>query len=245
MRVVVTRPAAEAAEWVDSLRAHGFDAVSLPLIDIRPVSDPAPLAHAWARLGDFAAVMFVSANAVRGFFAARAEGVAFTPRAWATGAGTRNALLGEGVAQMQVDSPPAGAAQFDSESLWTVVAPQCRPGGGVLLVRGGEGRDWLEQKLVQSGVHVQTVLAYARAMPQFTPEQQALAAECAGAAWIFSSSQAVANLRRSLPLERWDRARAVATHPRIAAAAREAGFHVVCESRPSLADVIAALESAG
>ncbi|MGE3348297.1 MAG: uroporphyrinogen-III synthase, partial [Ramlibacter sp.] len=39
------------------------------------------------------------------------------------------------------------------------------------------------------------------------------------------------------------RARAVATHPRIAQAAREAGFGVVCESRPALADVVASIES--
>ena len=43
----------------------------------------------------------------------------------------------------------------------------------------------------------------------------------------------------------WDRARAIATHPRIAHAARRAGFGVVCESRPSVEAVVAALESFG
>jgi uroporphyrinogen-III synthase len=35
----------------------------------------------------------------------------------------------------------------------------------------------------------------------------------------------------------------VATHPRIAQAARDAGFGVVCESRPTEEAIVAALES--
>jgi uroporphyrinogen-III synthase len=49
MRVIVTRPAAEAAEWVEGLRARGFDAAALPLIDIR-AADAAPLRDAWSRI---------------------------------------------------------------------------------------------------------------------------------------------------------------------------------------------------
>ena len=64
-----------------------------------------------------------------------------------------------------------------------------------------------------------------------------------GVAWLFSSSQAVAHLTELLPAQDWRSARAVATHPRIAQAARSAGFGVVCESRPSLDAVAAALES--
>jgi uroporphyrinogen-III synthase len=41
----------------------------------------------------------------------------------------------------------------------------------------------------------------------------------------------------------WHQARCVATHPRIAEAARAAGFAVVCESRPAMADLIASIES--
>ncbi|MEG2631782.1 MAG: uroporphyrinogen-III synthase, partial [Comamonas sp.] len=47
-----------------------------------------------------------------------------------------------------------------------------------------------------------------------------------------------------LPGTDWRQARALATHPRIAAAARQAGFGLVQECRPSLNDVAASIESA-
>src|SRR5438105_5201337 len=96
MRVIVTRPAAKASAWVDALRARGFDAVALALIEIR-AADDRPLLDAWSRIAKYRAAMFVSANAVRAFFAARPAGADFTPSAWATGAGTRAALADAGV----------------------------------------------------------------------------------------------------------------------------------------------------
>lgn len=245
MRVVVTRPAAEAAEWVDALRGAGFDAVALPLIGIGAAADIAPLQQAWARIDSYRAAMFVSANAVRGFFAAKLPGTGFSPRAWATGAGTRNALLAANVAAAQIDTPASDAPQFDSEALWQVVAPQCDGGGRVLLVRGGDGRDWLEQRLVERGTAVETVIAYSRRRPSWSKDEESMAASAAGETWLFSSSEAIANLLALTPGREWSGARAVATHPRIAQAARDSGFGVVCESRPALDDVIAALESLG
>ena len=245
MRVIVTRPAAEAAQWVQDLRSRGVDAVALPLIAIAAPADPAPLQRAWARIDSYRAAMFVSANAVRGFFAAKMPGAGFSPRAWATGDGTRNALLAAGVPAAQVDSPPADSAQFDSESLWQVVQQQCHADCRILLVRGGEGRDWLEQRLLERGVAVETVMAYSRRTPDWGDAERALAAAACADTWLFSSSEAIANLRALAPRVQWRAARAVATHPRIAQAAREAGFGVVCESRAPVPDVIAALESLG
>ena len=48
MRVVVTRPESEARRWLEDLRARGFDAMLLSLIDIAPVPQPAAL-HAALR----------------------------------------------------------------------------------------------------------------------------------------------------------------------------------------------------
>lgn len=251
MRVWVTRPASEAQGWVDDLRQRGFDAVALPLIAIVPAPDAAALAAAWSRLASYRAAMFVSGNAVRHFFTARPAGQAWPAgvRAWATGPGTRAALLEAGVPQAAIDSPSPRAAQFDSETLWESVASQLGEADAVLIVRGadsagGLGRDWLGDQLGSKGARADQVVAYVRTLPSWADSQRgdALAGSTQGC-WLFSSSLAVANLCALLPGQSWGRARAVATHARIAQAARAAGFHVVCESRPTVEAVAAALES--
>jgi uroporphyrinogen-III synthase len=250
MRVVVTRPESEARQWVDSLRGHGFDVLLFPLISIAETDRPADLRATWQRLATFDAVMFVSGNAVRHFFAAAPAGETWPAgaRAWATGNGTRDALLEAGVPAMAIDAPPPEAPQFDSETLWQQVAGQVDKGKCMLVVRGGdtagrdEGRDWLSAKLRAAGAQVEVVVAYLRRVPMADPAVlgQLKPAEDV---WLFSSSQAIAHLRALLPRQDWSRSRALATHPRIAETARSAGFGVVCESRPGLDAVVAALES--
>ena len=274
MRVIVTRPAREAAQWVQELSQQGVRAQALPLIQVGPVPELAPLQAAWRQLPDFAAVMFVSANAAEQFFAAKpasastsaftAEG-ALQPRAWATGPGTTAALLRAGVAPAVLDAPPADAAQFDSEALWARVSHQVQAGSRVLIVRGrdavaldatgaadtvapdaaGVGRDWLAQRIQQAGARVEWVVAYQRTAPVWLAPERALAQQAAsdGSVWLFSSTQAVTHLLALLPGQAWTAARAVATHARIAQALRNAGFGRVTESRPTLRDVMASIES--
>jgi uroporphyrinogen-III synthase len=43
VRLIVTRPAAQASPWVAALRTLGCDAHALPLIDIAPLLDTALL----------------------------------------------------------------------------------------------------------------------------------------------------------------------------------------------------------
>ena len=278
MRVIVTRPEREAQRWVQDLTARGLGVVALPLIEVAAVTDAAPLRQAWQRLGDWAAVMFVSANAVDPFFASKPPlapvligSSAIKTRAWVTGPGTRRALLQAGVPAACIDMPSAEAGQFDSESLWRVVAEQLQTGDRVLIVRGddvdgdteaqppgvvggsdigaehqtGRGRDWLAVQLASLGVQTQFLVAYQRRAPHWERAQIDLALKAAGdgSVWLFSSSQAIANLVQLLPGQSWQQARAVATHPRIALAARVAGFGQVHESRPTLPDIVASIES--
>lgn len=258
-RVIVTRPARDAAHWVAQLQAAGFDALALPLIDIAPAPDQQAVAHAWHRLEGCIAAMFVSGNAAEHFMAARppAVSVLVQPggvRAWAPGPGTRKALIDSGVPASLVDSPAHDAPQFDSEALWALVRTQPQAGARVLIVRGGDaasagiagkGRDWFASQLQSAGCDVDFVVAYARQAPRFDGAQLALARQAAsdGSVWLFSSSEAIANLAQALPGQDWAQARAITTHPRIASAARDAGFAVVCESRPALGDVVASIES--
>lgn len=258
--VIVTRPQREARQWVEDLVRRGLQASALPLIEIDPVCHLAALQAAWRDAGQHAAWMFVSANAVRQFFAARPEGLTITPpRCLATGPGTRAALVDCGVDAALIDAPPASAAQFDSEALWRVIGERPWRDRQVLIVRGArradpggsggspndatatEGRDWLAQQFRHAGAQVNFVLAYLRGAPAFTPDQLRLvdASTRPPAVWLFSSSEALEHL----PRRDWSQARAVATHARIAQAARRAGFGVVCESRPALDDVVRSIES--
>lgn len=267
--VVVTRPQEDAGRWVEALQTRGWSTLALPLIDIRAPSSPEVLAaldRARASWWTFDALMFVSAAAVRHFFA----GAHVPPpscgrhtRFWAPGPGTAGelvqALAKLGIPVDRMDAPPADAGQFDSEHLWPQVRTQMGPGRRLLVVRGGgpagqepedrvpagQGREWLMAQCRACGADVQACMAYERGPPPEDGELRRQALDRCGpcSVWLFSSSEAVTNLRLWLPGFAADGASALATHPRIAEAASMAGFVRVLVSRPTLPDVLAALES--
>jgi len=252
-RVWVTRPAADAASWIEGLKEKGLDAQSLPLMAIGPVADAQPLQTAWQDVVHYHAVMFVSANAVRYFFQARPQpSVPWGDvRFWVTGLGSRAALMASGVPAQTIDAPAADATQWDSEALWAVVAAQVQSGQKVLIVRGADaqgqvaGRDWLSQQLQAQGVHVDQVAAYQRQTPVFSQAQRLAAAQAAsdGSVWLFSNSEAIGHLQSALPNQDWSQALAVATHPRIAQHARQAGWGFVAIAQPSLGAVATSIKS--
>jgi uroporphyrinogen-III synthase len=268
-RLVVTRPAAEAGRWVETLNGAGWPAQALPLISIGGPRSPEALQaleQARAQWAQWDALMFVSNAAVAHFFAgacAPAAGANHT-RFWAPGPGTGRALAqalrGLGLGADRIDAPRADAAQFDSEALWPVVQDQMGPGKRLLVVRGdstgiempapnpqlaGHGREWLIQQCEALGAQVHACVAYERSAPQWSAllRAQAAAAAAPGSLWLLSSSEALVHLRAGLPEVHWTQATALTTHPRIADAAREAGFGEVQTARPALPDVLRALES--
>jgi len=275
MQVIVTRPLAEAQHWVTQLQAKGMDALALPLIDIVASQNTEAIELAMDKASSYAAIMFVSSNAVRFFYmknqavcgintaykaiktiASEAQNKPQT-RYWATGPGTAKALLAAGIPSQLIDAPQNDAAQFDSEALWQRVCQQVKAGDEVLIVRGQtphssaenqalmNGRPWLADQLSAQGVKVDTVVSYERRVPVFTAAQLAWieASSRNGSVWLFSSSEAIENLCRIVGQIDWSKGKAVTTHPRIAQAAKSAGFGVVCESRPLLSDVVTSIES--
>ncbi len=260
MRVIVTRPQQEAGKWVDALAHAGYQAVALPLIEVLPAPDAQAVADAWSRLHTFDAVMFVSTSAVDHFFTSKAALAhvftaqsAIKTRAFVPGPGSFAALLRAHAEAQCIDAPDVAAGQFDSEALWKVVGPRVCAGYRVLIVRGadphsdatGEGRDWLASHIRAAGGTVEFVVAYQRRAPLLSAQTLAWVRQAAvdGSVWLFSSSQAIANLVQACPDQPWQQARAVATHHRIALAARHAGFAAVAESRPELPALMASIES--
>lgn len=262
MRVIVTRPLADARKWVTDLCAAGHEAMALPLMEVFGPALPQAVEEAWGSLEKFDAVMFVSGNAVTHFFKHKPPGsavfsaqAAIKIRAFAPGPGTAAALLRVGVVRECIDAPAPDATQFDSEALWNVVKSQVVPGFRLLVVRGataeaegqdqGVGRDWFAQQVRAAGATVDFVVAYQRGAPDWTPAQYALAqaALVDDSLWLLTSSEAVKHLSTLCSGLSLQNATAVATHPRIAQSARSAGFGRVLESAPSLTALLSSIES--
>ena len=259
MRIIVTR--VQPQHWVQSFCDQGHEAIPMPLIQVGPVQDTSALTRAWQHWSSYVGVMFVSPHAVQYFFESKPPltpvnlaCVAINTRVWATGPGTRDALLACGVAADLIDAPPQDGKQFDSEALWQQVNCWVKPGAKVLIVRGnnsdghsdtGSGRNWFAQQVQQAQAHVDFVVAYQRIAPHYSTTDLVLAAHAAndGSIWVFSSTEAVNNLKTLLPEQDWSCARAVATHARIATATRQLGFGRVNASKPTPSSVLSSLES--
>lgn len=240
--VIVTRPQPQADAWVARLAALGLQAGALPLLGIDGPADADAVDAAWQQIAAgrdaagraLAAVMFVSPSAVQRFFDRRPPALAWPAPllAAAPGQGTRQALAEAGVPVSALCSPPPEGGRFDSEALWPVLQPRAPwDGQAVLVVRGAGGRDWLAEQWRREGAQVHFVEAYRRTEPVPDAAGSALLAAALarpqGHAWLLSSSEAAGHLPLLAPGADWSAAQALATHPRIAEAARSLGFGTV------------------
>jgi uroporphyrinogen-III synthase len=252
VRIIVTRPAAQAQAWVHELRGRGLDAVALPLIAIGAAADPVVVLAAWEAVSENTLVVFVSPNAVEQFFALAPEGIHWPAGtlAGSLGPGTTRELRARAVPASVIVEPAADSPQFDSEALWAQLSARPWQGRSALIVRGDGGRDWLADTLRSTGARVELVAAYRRVASRPDAAQRELLAAAVAAPgehlWLFSSSEAIdrlAALRPDLDAQAWRAAHAIATHPRIAERARTLGIGAVHSSRPGIDDVTACIQS--
>jgi uroporphyrinogen-III synthase len=245
--VLVTRPAAQAEDWVERLRTHGVDARALPLLAIEPLPDASELRAAWSTLDRLALVMFVSPNAVAAFFSARPTEAPWPAhlRAGVTGPGSAHALAAAGVAPDRCVAPLA--PPFDSAALWAPLRGEDWRAREVLIVRGDGGRDEFADRLRAAGATVRFVQAYARTAPRWSAAERALAGTAVSAparhVWLLSSGEALDHLRDLLPAAAWTAACAIASHPRIAERARGLGFGRVIDAPPTVDALLRAIAS--
>jgi uroporphyrinogen-III synthase len=105
----------------------------------------------------------------------------------------------------------------------------------VLIVRGADangqlaGRDWLALQMESAGIQVLQTVAYVRRAPRLSEAQQSRARQAMsdGSWWLFSSSEAAQHLLQACPDLNLDRAKALATHPRIALRLKQSGWSCV------------------
>lgn len=159
-RIVVTRPRAQASEYVDWLEGQGAEAVSFPAIRIVPPPDPAPLLRAAREAGSYDWLVFTSVNGVQRFWAALAE-VGQDARALA---GKQVAAIGPATAAalrergMTADVVPE---RYVAESVVDALAAAGNlRGRRVLLPRAAGAREVLPQRLTELGALVTEVEAY-------------------------------------------------------------------------------------
>lgn len=194
--VVITRPAAQAGTLAARIAASGRDVALLPLLEIAPLADPAPLQAVLAGLAGYAMVAFVSPNAIDAAFAHITrwpDGVTLA----VLGEGSRAALAAHGITPANATIvSPADTAHSDSEHLLQTLDLAALRGRRVLIVRGEQGRELMADGLRAAGAEVTVVAAYRRAVPALTP---ALADQLRGLLaqsndWIITSSEALRGL---------------------------------------------------
>ena len=250
--VVVTRPGAAGERLAAELQRAGQPALWLPSFAFGSAPDEAAARAALASLAEFDLAIFVSPQAVRAT-------AALLPGPWprattiaAVGAGTRAEVLasiaGAAAATLLAPDDPGDIGRSGSEALWPLLRAT-QPLRRVLLLRAQGGREWLAERLRESGADVVALAVYSR-LP-FAPDAElrarlAAAAAGAGLASVISSSDAVDALALMLGeqppvLEALRAGVALASHPRIAARLHAAGFARARLCAPEAAAIVAAV----
>lgn len=244
--VVVTRPEGQAESLCAAIEAQGGVAVRFPVLAIGAVEDRGELDRCIAQLDDFDIAFFVSPNAVRHALEAVLARRVWPPRlkVATVGRGSERALAGFGFSE--VIAPQDG---FDSEAVLALPAFQTAAVAGrrVVIFRGDGGRDLLGETLRERGANVDYVTCYRRYRPEASPlPLLALADQGQLDAITLTSSEGVDNLVGLLGragMARLGDVPLFASHPRIAARARAAGFVHVVETPPGDDGLLAALAS--
>jgi len=166
LAVIVTRPARQAARFLELLRDHGATAIAFPTLAIEPVT----LDEAQRRAclpGAFDWIIYTSANGVEQSIPQL--GRPGKARVAAIGRATARALADAGIT---VHATPGSGSASDSEGLLAHPELAAPAGERVLVVKGVGGRDALRAGLVARGAEVSTAEVYRRVRP--APSMQSL-----------------------------------------------------------------------
>jgi uroporphyrinogen-III synthase len=239
VRVVVTRAAHQAAATAREFERAGAEVALLPLLELAPPADPAPLAAALASLEIYAWIVFTSANAVERVLAAT-SGLPPGLRVASIGEATSAALRERG---LEPDLEPADPR---ADGLAAALAPRLAPGARVLLPQAADARPVLERELARSGARVDRVDAYAKRTPPAARERAAEIFGTASLGWVTFTSPSIAHAFASLWGADWPAQRrgllAASIGPVTSAALRELGVEPAAEAAdPADPELVAAV----
>jgi uroporphyrinogen-III synthase len=166
LAVIVTRPARQAARFMQLLNDHGATAIAFPTLAIEPVTlDQAQ--RAACALDSFDWIIYTSSNAVQQSIPQL--GRPGKSSVGAIGRATARALAGAGIT---VHAAPQPGSASDSEGLLAHPRLAGTEGQRILIVKGVGGRDALRDGLVAVGAEVSTAEVYSRVRP--APSRRAL-----------------------------------------------------------------------
>lgn len=160
-RIVVTRARAQAGKLAELLEALGSEVIEFPTIEIVPGDTSVDA----ATLNDFDWVVFTSANGVK-YFAEALEGTGRPfdfgdAKVCAVGPATREALESRGV---NVDLVPD---EYIAEGVLAALNSDAEfAGKHFLLPRGDLARDYLPEKLRESGAETTELVVYRTVCPE-------------------------------------------------------------------------------
>jgi uroporphyrinogen-III synthase len=222
--VLVTRPEQQAMPLCRLLELQGASTLRLPALEITAVGNRREAAARLGALEDFDVIIFTSTNAVR-FGASLLDQKRGLTLA-AMGPATARALNHAGY-RVAVQPPQT----YDSESL--LLHPKLeRPAGSrILIIKGGNGRPFLEQELARRGAQVVTADVYRRV--QAAPNHAVLAALLdrftEGAVQVITSTSleiadSLLGMAGPALREQFERVHWLVPGARVAAAVRERGL---------------------
>ena len=246
VHLLITRPVMPASRTAARVAALGATPYVFPTTIIEPPTDGMPLAAALADLPNCYAAIFVSPSAAEMTLAPLGAAPRKLPlglHVYAPGPGTAEELAARGVEAVEIPE-----SSFDSEGLLALSSLQAAAVNGkrIVIFRGDDGRELLREALTARGATVSAVTAYHRRAPN-TPPTGLLELLRGGQLNAISamSSDAISHLVPLVPAAdrpaRLFNLPVLASHPRIAATARAAGFHQVIETAAGDAGLIATL----
>ena len=242
-RILVTRPAAQAATLAALIEGQGGEAICFPLLTIAPADNAQPLLQAIDHLDDYALAIFISPNAVDfsvpQMLARRPWPAAL--QAAAIGPGTVAQLAGHGIGPVI-----APAQRFDSEALLERPELQAERVAGqkVLILRGNGGRELLAETLAARGARVDAVACYQRSAVTGKEPLLSLLRNNRLDALTLSSSEGLHALLALLDTDAGERLRSLPVfvpHRRIYEIAGELGLSRRVLTAPADAGIIAGL----
>lgn len=184
LRVLVTRPAAQADKLVSLLIQQGAVPVLLPLIEIKAIDASHWPIIDWRKI-DW--LIFVSRNAVQHFCAGLPQKLPPRLPCVAIGSGTAQAMCEQG---LSVSLQPE--ISNGSEGLLTLPEMQQLNDQKIVIVRGQGGRELLADTLQARGAKIRYIEVYSRQLPKVGSTQKLAALDAD--ILLVTSVQSVANL---------------------------------------------------